>query len=294
VDISSFDRSLEGMKVAISVSESDNPDDLGSKSDVVNRFTVRLAEMLLSEGAQIVFGHNWRQNGVMEAIHRAAIQYRGESPAIVNLLPWPDEPGLSEAERHDARATIRILQPGLPQELQTYEQTRADERPNDWLRARALTHMRRELTERADALVCLGGRTRGSKGRYPGIVEEAYLMTQTGKPVYLSALLGGAARDVVHVVERADDAKDCLLRISRTADEVSKAFAQQPPGETPDARLDVDEFREYFLNELTLPRLAERSGLDREEYSSLVHASAFQQILALLLRGLRRVRPNRG
>jgi hypothetical protein len=60
---------------------------------------VRLSETLLGFGARLVFGHDWRYGGVMEAISQAALRYwpvddANSPPLIKNFVPWPDNPQL--------------------------------------------------------------------------------------------------------------------------------------------------------------------------------------------------------
>jgi len=52
--------------------------------------------------------------------------------------------------------------------------------------------MREQLLVRTQARIMLGGRTTGYKGKYPGLVEEALLTLQAGKPLYLMGGFGGA------------------------------------------------------------------------------------------------------
>jgi len=63
--------------------------------------------------------------------------------------------------------------------------------------AHALTEMRKELAELCDLRICLGGKLTGYSGRKPGIVEEAGLTLERGRPVLASTVFGGASRIVV-------------------------------------------------------------------------------------------------
>jgi len=46
-----------------------------------------------------------------------------------------------------------------------------------------------------------GGRTSGAAGRYPGVIEEAFLALRASKPLYLAGILGGATRQVIDAIE---------------------------------------------------------------------------------------------
>ena len=127
-------RSLEGLVVGISISESSDSSDLGYSTSEINHATVRIAETLLGEGAHLVFGHNWRPDGVMTEIHRLAVTYQAtDDPVITNLLPWPEEPGLTPPERAEAARTLEIREARLPPDVRQYERN-PKKRSDPWLR----------------------------------------------------------------------------------------------------------------------------------------------------------------
>src|SRR5690606_12847315 len=109
-----------------------------------------------------------------------------------NLVPWPDEPELSEPERTALAAHLAVEPAGLPPALVPHAATAArGSTERCYLRARGLTHLRRRLTATTNARLCIGGKLGGSQGRYPGIVEEALLAIEAKQPLYVSGLFGG-------------------------------------------------------------------------------------------------------
>lgn len=71
------ERSLGGLRVGLSVSGTgEQMARRGFTEDGLNRLTVRLARALLTEGAALAFGHDWREGGVMEAVANIALDYR--------------------------------------------------------------------------------------------------------------------------------------------------------------------------------------------------------------------------
>src|SRR5829696_7198932 len=155
-------RALGGRFVGLSISESDDSLQRGFPSWQVNRATLQVVAALFGQGAGVVFGHDWREDGVMEAVHGFARQMQppdppapddtgaGE-PLLRNLLPWPDTPRLSRDDLEQLATTLRVERAGLPGELRAYE---TDVIPRNssayaYLRARGLTHLRHRLGERA-------------------------------------------------------------------------------------------------------------------------------------------------
>ena len=62
-----------------------------------------------------------------------------------------------------------------------------------------------------DARVCVGGPVAGFQGWFGGIVEEAHQAQAAGKPLYVSALFGGAAAQVIDAI-RHDGAAPIVPR----------------------------------------------------------------------------------
>ena len=171
-------RPLENVRIGISVSEGDDTLDLGITPEELNRCIVRLSETLLGFGARLVFGHDWRYGGVMEAISQAALRYwpvddANTPPLIKNFVPWPDTPQLEPDVQRRIERLIKIERAGLPEDLPAWSKVAeisasgrdvvericarerrsaipADALPEEErtaLRAFGLTHLRHRLTD---------------------------------------------------------------------------------------------------------------------------------------------------
>lgn len=206
-------RPLSGCIIGLSVSETEELGNLGYDSSDVNRFVVRLAESLLSFGGRLVFGHDWRPGGVMEAVAALALRYsppplnesgrRASSDApVINLVAHPDVPflargptdeqlpDLSEAAldlKHRLVGVVDARQVSVPDSRAHSAASRADK----------LTLLRRELARIADVRICAGGKTRDFQGRMPGVLEEAMLTINEDRPVFAAGLFGGATDLVI-------------------------------------------------------------------------------------------------
>jgi hypothetical protein len=281
-------RSLEGMTVGITISASTDSADRGYSSEIVNRLTIQLAQKLLAQGARLVLGHKWQPSGIMMSVYRWAMEYQtGDCPAIVNFLAWPDAPELSAAERREAGRVIDIRQVGLPDVLQSrqYDREAAD---YPWLRARALTHMRRQIVEAVDAQVCLGGRAKGSTGRFPGVLEEIYMLTIAEKPVYLSSLIGGMARQIIATIR---DPRQFPEEVLETRREVVEGYGRHPASADggDDAKFDPGTIRHHFTSTLHEQSIREANRLSAEDHIQLWDAETDETVFAMVLRGLRKL-----
>src|SRR4051812_7920156 len=91
---------LEGLAVGISVVSGEDSAQHGYGEEEMNRAVVRLSDVLLSAGARLVFGHDWRPTGIMSAVARLAVLYEPiaavtgdqaippRSCRITNLVAW--------------------------------------------------------------------------------------------------------------------------------------------------------------------------------------------------------------
>lgn len=72
-------RPLRELAIGLSISESEGLPDRGPKRGDINTVTVELCRRFVALGAQVVLGHQWRPQGVMESVARFAQAYQGEA-----------------------------------------------------------------------------------------------------------------------------------------------------------------------------------------------------------------------
>jgi len=60
--------------IGISVSPCSDAEKIGYDNRQINRIVVRAAQFFLNRDMQVIFGHDWRKDGVMEAIAKFAIK----------------------------------------------------------------------------------------------------------------------------------------------------------------------------------------------------------------------------
>jgi SLOG cluster2 len=297
--VSGSRRPLSGRVVNLSISETNDSAGRGFPQWQVNRVTLQTVAALFGQGVTVVFGHDWREDGVMEAVYGFARQAQPPvplsdadaravgQPILRNLLPWPDTPRLPPQDLERMASTLRVEPAGLPEHLVRYEDEARRAGPGSpvygYLRSRALTHLRHRLTALCDARICFGGRESSSEGRYPGVVEEALLAVRHNKPLYLAGFLGGAAAQLVQAIERRN-----LYDAFCPQDAVQKLYRNPPVPE--DEGPDVVVNREALWSEFgELLDKKPGNGLTFQENQELMHTPVIDRALELILTGLSRI-----
>jgi hypothetical protein len=292
---------LAGLKVGISVSESDDLEARGFTPSGMNRLTVRLNDALLGAGATLVFGHDWREDGIMDAVCRSALRSAGypepgAPPPVLNLLPWGDSTRVDPEIRRRLHRVLDIRPGELPPEL-AGEASRAAGDRDLWryLRSRGLTHLRRRLTSTCGARICLGGRESGFQGRYAGILEEAAFAFEAGQPVYLVGLLGGAAehlgRSLLDLPEQPAVSPRPAPATRESEIPLKDLYREHNGGELLGGPLDDQSFDPEGAWAATRALGRERigdNGLSLEENRQLIETHSEEEAIILILRGLRR------
>ncbi len=302
-------RPLAGCVVNLSISESDDSAKRGFPSWQVNRVTLQAVAALFGQGASVVFGHDWREDGVMEAVYGFARQVQPPiplsenegnaegQPLLRNLLPWPDTPHLPERDLEQLQSTLRVESAGLPPELLRVEEEARRAEPSTalyrYIRARGLTFLRHRLNAVCHVRLCIGGRRSGSEGRYPGVIEEALLAVRENKPLYLAGFLGGAAEQVVDAIE-GKQISDDFCSPTPIQSLYDTPPVQEFDGATRDDRV-IDRTSVWTqFAETGSKRLAAVNGLTVEENDELLRTPVIDRVIELVLIGLSRLGARRG
>jgi hypothetical protein len=288
------------MLVNLSISENLDSAERGFPTSQVNRVILQVVSALFGQGASLIFGHDWRDDGVMEAVHRYAQQSQppasrlqsSDRPLLWNLLPWPDKPRLPQQALECLATTLRVDSAGLPEDLIHYEESALSDGQESsryqYLRARGLTHLRRRLTEVSQARLCIGGRKKGAQGRYPGVIEEALFSLEYHKPLYLVGLLGGAAHQIIQAIMKKpmpdDFCPDTAIHCHYSSPPVRVTESETKRDGLAAREAIWEEFRAYGIH-----GLIKDNGLKEEENLQLFQANTIDEVIQTVLIGLSRV-----
>ncbi|MEQ9411561.1 MAG: hypothetical protein RIK87_27855 [Fuerstiella sp.] len=293
---------LAGHVVGISISNGDprEAQHRGFDRDAVNRVVRNLSRHLLSQGARLTFGHDWRPNGVMAEVLNIASNYSFSStgeedvarPMVSNCVAWPDEPYADPGELSRLKGKLSVERIDVPDAaIRGISPDRGRDIPPDtpqfaFARACALTAMRQRMAAQCTARICLGGKTSGSSGRCPGVIEEAMFAIEKQHPLYLSAIMGGATAQLIDAVRGQKDAPETF---ARPRQDVQEGFDLMKGHDMP-AEMELippnriwSEFRD-----LGVAGLSDANGLSPSENEQLFDAATTNEVVRLVTYGLSR------
>ena len=212
--------------VGISVSPCEEAARIGYDEWQINRIVIRMAQYFLDRNMRVIFGHDWREDGVMRAVADFAEVVAGRSGTaeerssplqskdmkagtglrMLNVVPTERE-SLSRTAlkaQRDSGGVVQVISIGEVPEL-LRKQTRAESESWWYRELQGWTGRGAELTSlrlcttallNPGCRICLGGKTSGYQGDEPGVMEEAKLALKYRKPLYLMGGFGGATRRV--------------------------------------------------------------------------------------------------
>ncbi len=186
--------------VHLSVSDSPDLAVMGLSERHLHNAMEVLARLILSHGLRIGYGGDFREGGFTELLAEEVLARGREAEA-------------------DAAAPVRIYLSGMklrttdPKELATRrkdfagliefvhlddngEEVAPGTIPKGDDAARSLTAMRARMTRDGHARIAAGGAVENYGGVVPGVAEEALMMLEAHRPLYVIGAYGGCAGDI--------------------------------------------------------------------------------------------------
>jgi hypothetical protein len=313
--------SLNGMRVALSISESEDLGDFGASPLHLVSAMIEVARHALCHGGVLAYGGDLRERHpygftrqLFELVHAYDDLGRQRLERIRNYLAYHIATELPKDEESRLIELATFVKP-LPKNVADRFQLDLGNRqpiPDDtpehrYIRARCLTAMREAMCRETDARIMMGGRVSGHQGKYPGLLEEAYLTLSAGKPLYLVGGFGGCARLLVQAirdkrrpVELTRDYQRAHPRMARYPgvdgsdqhemvpfEQLENSYLQyeQDPG-IGQERIDYDRCVDKFLSASIMDL---KNGLTEDENLDLFETSDLDRIVYLLMKGLAEV-----
>lgn len=189
-------RALLGKRIGISVSESADLQRLGLSEFHCRLVIAEVSRALFLAGATVVYGGRFGPDGYTEILINEAERFGGSTRVLELFFSESEYSGLS-------REDLEGIDQGLGEHGQVRLVSVAGQVVDiasavlgqfDRIDTTAsLTSLRTIMANHCDARFLLGGRLEGYLGVEPGVIEEARISLESGKPVLAAAGYGGAA-----------------------------------------------------------------------------------------------------
>jgi hypothetical protein len=280
---------FRNLKVSISISEPEDMRERGIGEEHIKDAMIEFARFLLVNGATLVYGGDLRKGGFSRILFDLVKTYNADAKQpfarIENYLAWPIHVRLKKEEQSDLSHVAKFKAIDLPEDMKTHidadKYIEPDCPENNYIWARSLTKMREEMSASVDAQILLGGRIQGFKGKYPGVIEEAYIALRNGKPIFLAGGFGGCTKAIIDALHgsRTEVFTSSFHMQRQEYKEMTELYNENT--------IDYDALFEFF-REKGIDGL--KNGLSKEENERLFYTIHIPEMISLILKGLNNIR----
>lgn len=284
-------QSLKDKRIAISVSNSEEYEELGFSKYHQKDITLELTRYLLVNGAYLVYGGDLREDGYTHFFSELSFQYRNKEEHnnihYTNYFGWPIYNLLKNSDEAQYKKNrVEIKKCKVPKEVPESMKGQfviADSIKNRFFWALSMTQMREEMIKGTSARILIGGALSNYKGFYPGILEEGYLSLKANQPLFLIGAFGGATGMMIRAVRGENEKK--------LADEVFDKFpsVKELYKYTGDKEINkkMQAMFAYF-KKIGVGGLSALNGLTNEQNELLFDTIHFHEMIYYVLIGLKR------
>ena len=280
---------LSGKKVGISISDSADLLKLGYSSVHLQDAAVEFARYLLVHGATLVYGGDLRKDGYTNLFSELSRLYTTKETynqfRFKNYFAWPVHLALTKSNELDFRQNkveiVKLPPPGTVN-IDPAIDIAPDTNENKSIWAKSVFYMREMMNDDCDARIFLGGQVQNFRGRYPGIIEEAYLALSKNIPVYFVGTYGGATKEIINLI--TDQPANTLSENYQFSDAGYKEFYTYWNGTEPE-KIDYKELSGFFKN-YGLKIFCNNNGLNEEENLRLFEINNLPGMIYYVLKGL--------
>jgi SLOG cluster2/TIR domain len=287
--------------VAFSISDAEDWNALGLDRLHQDDAFVELSRYLLVSGANLGYGGDLRRSGYTEILWQLVESYRQLEVAtrpIHHYQAWPIYLGMDIAQQAKLKPILKPVPVPLPEQVRA--RFNLDPGVNLapsgsqalYIWGRCLTAMREQMNRETRARILIGGRLTGFKGRYPGLIEEAYLALRDGKPLFLAGGFGGCTHAIVEWMYGSSD-KGLAFRKQADYHNLEDFYRKEvEAGECPETEsIDFEELNKVLMGSLCA-KTSERlnNGLSEEENKILFTTRDIPLMVNLILKGLKELK----
>ncbi|MCC5915858.1 MAG: hypothetical protein JJU02_00885 [Cryomorphaceae bacterium] len=291
-DLSKREFFLKGKNIGVSISESDELNQLGYDVAHLNDLIIETARYMLSLGGKLAYGGDMRNGGFTEMFFDLLNYYKVDTSLHANerfhsYLAWPISLGLNKSQEAELSHSVSFHKIPPPQEIITEVNAKEFLVPNTssdfYIWSRCLTEMREAMSSQCDARIFVGGKTQSFKGKCPGVLEELMLTIKKGQPLYLIGAFGGITADAIAALN--GEQSERLKKEYYIQDETYASFFEFHNEKS----IDEIDFDIYFnmLKDLNWKGLSELNGLSIGENKRLASTPHLNEMIFLILKGLK-------
>ena len=280
---------LNGKNIGISISDSPNLLQLGYSSVHLQDAAIEFARYLLVHGATLIYGGDLRKDGFTNLFSELAKLYTTKETYdqfhFKNYFAWPIHLKLTKSDELDFKQKkVEIVKSPLPEDLKinvaTFLEPDTNENKSIW--AKSISSMRQTMNDDCNARIFLGGQVQNFKGKYPGIIEEAYLALNKNIPVYFIGAYGGATDEIIKLISNkpAHSLSEAFQFSNKDYQEFYNYWNTHQ-----EAKIDYKQLSEFFTD-YGLKRICDHNGLDEEENKRLFTTNNLAEMIFYVLKGL--------
>lgn len=286
---------LLGKTVGISISDVSDEEMclLGQNKSHLLRLSQMVFRYLICMKSSLVYGGDLRNNGFTEYLTTEARLLKERlnltEPCIKNFLSWPiylnDTAQVKEWKAAN-KEFVKIIEvepdEGMVKNNRVF--VKPDTPQHLYLWAQALTKMRTVMISTCDARIVAGGRLYGYKGKMPGVLEEILIASKNNIPFYLLGGFGGVGRAV----------GECIFSDKIPVELSDKWQKEHTPGLEAVLNLykDFGELVTYGTILQEIRQIQLNNGLSEEENKILYHSVYVDEIMELILKGMKNIFQN--
>ena len=235
---------LSDKNISLSVSDTGEMGQIASTDIHLSTFYLELCRYLLASNANLLYSGSvdYKKGVNFIEILQELIQSYSFNPAkerriIIHYLP---------------SLNLNLTNEYISKQPSCFEFISVSERNSV---SSSLTKLRNKVAKETDARIVVGGKTRGYLGKYPGIIEEAFIAVQNKTPLFVLGAYGGASALIVKWLSGKDIEFDIDTGI-------------------------VEAFKQVGFGKLN-------NGLTKEENEELASCEDITRSIALILKGLK-------
>jgi hypothetical protein len=288
------DKKMLRKNVAISVSESEELEQLGLSLHHLQDISIEIARYLIVNGAKLLYGGDLRNGGFTELFSELSYQYKylfDKESRFINYFPFPTASNLTVQDKAVfmlKQVELRLLDaPMTLKKLSSPTDMSPSDKGKDKLFfAECLTHMRKQMSTDCHARIVLGGKQDGYMGYYPGIVEESYYTIMDDKAIYLLGGFGGATKAIIETISGRSPEKnninfqiDLELLKQNTINGENNLLGYSDPN-----------FLSNFFRNYSIAKIAENNGLTIDENFVLFESTNIHELIYLIIKGLSHIK----